>query len=165
MVFPDLNAGGGGGGGRRDNNGRLDGEGGRGRYVSKEVGSVVVSAPGEENGDGDGAEWVLGGEDAEKTLEDARFVIGDFVDVAVFPPLGDGSVVGRGTVMGGARGGFAARENGFSSRGGRGGGGGGFGGGRGRGGDFGPPIPSGEWRRGERLPDSGFGRGRGRGRY
>jgi histone deacetylase complex subunit SAP18 len=172
-VYPDLGSGGAGGGrnGAGGGYGRLDGEGGRGRYVSREMGSVVVSAPGteeeEEGGvrNGAGAGYELGGEDADKTLEDARFVIGDFVDVAVFPPLGDGSVVGRGAVMGGA-GGYRGRENGYSSRGGRGGGGGaGFGAGRGRGGDFGPPIPAGEWRRGERLPDSGYGRGRGRGRY
>lgn len=150
LVYPDMSSGRGAGG-------RLDGEG-RGRYISREVGSVIISAPGShENGDSDGRDgFELGGEDAEKTLEDARFVIGDFVDVAVFPPLSDGSVVSRGSALGGFRGG---RENGYSSRGGR----GGFGGGRGRG--FDPPMPAGEWRRGERLPESGYRGGRGRARY
>ena len=133
---------------------------GRGRYLSKEMGSVVVAAPEYSNGDGTGG-MRLEGEDAEKTLEDVRFVIGDFIDCAVFPPLSDGTVVSRGSVSG--RGGV--RENGYGRV--RGGGYGlsgrasynGFGP-RG-GGEFGGPanIPSGEWRRGERLPDSGGFRG------
>ena len=152
LVYPDLS---------NKGAGRLDGELGKGRYVSREMGSVVIGTPNGSNGSG----YEFGGEDAEKTLEDVRFVIGDFVDCAVFPPLSDGSVVGRGSVMPSGRG----RENGFGPRGPR---GGGFGGGlRGRG-DFGGNMPSGEWRRGERLPtDSGYrggggyGGGRGRGRY
>jgi histone deacetylase complex subunit SAP18 len=162
LVYPDLSFRGGGAG-------RLDGEFGvgRGRYVCREMGSVVIGASAsEEQGAGEG-KWEMGGEDAEKTLEDVRFVIGDFVDCAVFPPLSDGSVVGRGAVGGMGRG----RENGFGGRGAR---GGGFGtAGRGRG-EYRESIPSGEWRRGERLPDSGYrgggggggyGGGRGRGRY
>ncbi len=155
LVYPDMSVA----------RGRLD-EGGKGRYVGREMGNVVVGASLKEevNGGNDGYE--LGGEDAEKTLEDVRFVIGDYVDCAVFPPLSDGSVVGRGAI-----GGFGigkGRENGFAPRGGR-GAGYGMGAGRGRG-DFAANIPSGEWRRGERLPDSGYRAGgyggvRGRGRY
>ena len=156
LVYPDMSVG----------RGRLD-EGGKGRYISREMGSVVIGAPPKEdlNGDKEGATvgYELGGEDAEKTLEDVRFVIGDYVDCAVFPPLSDGSVVGRGAIGGfGGRG----RENGFAPRGAR-GGGYGMAGGRGRG-DFAANIPSGEWRRGERLPDGyrgAYGGGRGRGRY
>lgn len=136
----------------------MDGEG-RGRYISREIGSIVIESGGYENGDAHSREggFELGGEDSRKTLEESRFVIGDFVDVAVFPPLSDGSVVSRGNALGPFRGG---RENGYSARGGR----GGFGGGRGRG-DYGPPMPVGEWRRGERLPDPGYRGGRGRPRF
>ena len=149
LVYPDLHASRGGGG-------RLESEG-RGRYLSKEMGSVVVGSP--EYSDANGGVR-LEGEDAEKTLEGARFVIGDFIDCAVFPPLSDGTVVSRGSVSG--RGG--TRENGYGRV--RGGGYGlssrgsynGFGS---RGAEFGGPanIPSGEWRRGERLPDNGGFRG------
>lgn len=111
----------------------------------------------------------------EKTLQGARFVIGDFIDCCILPPGRDGSVAGPPPVRG--RGAVAdapirasGRENGYG-----GGGGGGYRG-RGRGG-FGAPegrlggggaggLPSGEWRRGERLPDGGRGGyrgGRGRG--
>ena len=56
-------------------------------------------------------EGVMGGRlegEPEKTLQEARFVIGDFISCAVFAPGADGSVApvhhaGRGTV--GARGG------------------------------------------------------------
>ncbi|KAJ9605878.1 hypothetical protein H2200_009727 [Cladophialophora chaetospira] len=152
LIYPDLHASRGGGG-------RLESEG-RGRYLSKEMGSVVVAAPEYSNGGGSGP-IRLEGEDAEKTLEDARFVIGDFIDCAVFPPLSDGTVVSRGSVS--ARGG--PRENGYGRvR------SGGYGlGGRGSYNGFGPrgggefgaqgTIPSGEWRRGERLPESGGFRG------
>ena len=105
----------------------------------------------------------------EKTLQEARFVIGDFVDVCVLPPGADGSVVGPPPVRG--RGAVAAREG---ERGGRenGGYGGGYRG-RGRGGFGGPEgrlggggLPSGEWRRGEKLPAEGRGGFRGgRGRF
>ena len=122
------------------------------------MGSVVITPQGNEhtNGNGHAADGInLDGEDAEKTLADARFVIGDFVDCAVFPPLSDGSVAPRTGL--GIRGGGPPRENGYrGSRGDFDRGGGGmraFGPGRG---DFGPSIPSGEWRRGERLPDGGY---------
>ncbi|KPI41074.1 uncharacterized protein AB675_8024 [Cyphellophora attinorum] len=172
LVYPDMRSVGGGEG----RGGRLwDDGGGRGRYTTREMGSVVISAPakGKEDQNGhtengtDGLD--LGGEDADKTLEEARFVIGDFVDVAVFPPLSDGSVVSRGSAMEPTYGGRGGRENGYSARGGPGRGGGLPGGGYGRGrGDFGAPVPAGEWRRGERLPVNGSGGvrgGRGRSRY
>ena len=101
----------------------------------------------------------------DKTLQDARFVIGDYVSCAVFAPLADGGIAPpssmlagpggrmRGREMGdfgGGRGGVLGgpRENGFGGF--RVRGGGAFGNG-GRLGDGG--LPSGEWRRGERVPD------------
>jgi histone deacetylase complex subunit SAP18 len=161
-------------------------DGMRGRWTTKEMGSVVIAADttgdAEEqdaaNGDSGGAGIKFRNtEEAERTLADAKFVIGDFVDCAVFPPLADGSIA-----PGGPRGSYAGgpgsrgmgtsgppppRENGYGRS--RGGGyglgrGDAFGGG-GRGGDFsGGRVPPGEWRRGERLPESGYGRGFGGGR-
>ena len=126
--------------------------------------------------------------DPDKTLQDARFVIGDYISCAIFPPLANGNVApqpapgsGGPRSGGGLRGGMSdfgggmggvlggPRENGFGGfrvRGGARGGPGVFNGGRlGDGG-----VPSGEWRRGERVPDGpgggrGFGRGRGRGGF
>lgn len=101
-----------------------------------------------------------------RSLQDARFVIGDYIDVAILPPDRHGNVVqtpplvrGRGAVTapidGAKRGGALPRENGYGGYRGRGGPDGRLGG-----------MPTGEWRRGERLPDAGAGRGytRGRGR-
>lgn len=120
--------------------------------------------------------------DAEKTLQEARFVIGDYISCAVFPPLANGDVatgLAPGAAFRGSRDlgapprGPPPRDvNGFGGNGGYGGRGramaggvGRFEGGPGRGGGY---VPPGEWRRGERLPDvgygGGFGRGRGRGR-
>ncbi|KAL4934086.1 SAP18 family protein [Aspergillus undulatus] len=145
----------------------------RGRYLSKELGSVIIgpresveeqeSSRNGPSGSGRGP-FRLQGNDAEKTLQEARFVIGDYVDCAILPPLEDGSVApaiaggsgGRG-LGGGIGGGMRAfRDNGFGGgRGGRGGGRGGLGGER---------IPPGDWRRGERVPDRDNGRGSGGGR-
>lgn len=158
----------------------------RGRWTTKEMGSVVIAADSADdgleqnrvNGDSGGAGVKFrNNEEAERTLADARFVIGDFVDCAVFPPLTDGSVASggqRGWQAGGAGprgmgpgGPPPPRENGYGRS--RGGGygmgrGEGYGGG-GRGGDFGGNrLPPGEWRRGERLPESSYGRGYGGGR-
>lgn len=145
-----------------------DGEGG-GVYPTEEEEKVVTGGVMSER---------LGGE-PDKTLSEARFVVGDWVCCAIFEAGSDGGVappprvVGRGNVeygragggVGGGRDGFGgSRENGYGGgyRGrGRGSsvGGGGFNGRLG-----GEGLPSGEWRRGERVPD-GFGRGyRGRGR-
>lgn len=178
LIFPDT---------------RDSGRPGPGRYLSKELGSVVLG--------GDGAGVLPGSEEAasvvrggpmagelggepEKTLQEARFVIGDYISCAIFPPLPNGSVAppptpgasGRSAGLGRGGGSFVggrnetlgpSRENGFGD----------FrvrGGARVYGGDGGigtGGVPSGEWRRGERLPDGsgggpGYGgRGRGRGRY
>lgn len=116
--------------------------------------------------------------DAAKTLADARFVVGDFVSVAILPPSSaDGSVqpasaarTGRGYgagqavsptgppgMMRGYGGGVGEMRSVRMGR----GGGGGAGGGYGReGGNTVPPV--GEWRRGERLPDVPGPPGRGR---
>ena len=164
---------------------------GPGRFMSKELGSVVVG------GDGPGIlpteeeanvvatgpmAGALNGE-PDKSLQDARFVIGDYISCAIFAPLANGSVApppttgsaGRaGRVMnefGGGRGGVLGgpRENGFGGFRVRGSGRGGGPSNWGRQDDGG--LPSGEWRRGERVPDGpgggrgGYGRGRGRGGY
>lgn len=161
LVFPDTRA-------------EVRGDG-RGRWVEKALGAVVVR-------DGGGE-----GDDADKTLADARFVIGDYIAAAIYPPSAavsreegrsqrsseadyggrqvgyEGrqterygySIGGEYRGRGGARG-PPARENGYGP--GRGGGGWGYGSG-GRAGGFGPPLPSGDWRRGERPP--GYGRGGG----
>lgn len=134
LVYPDTSP------AARGVGGRLGGEEGRGRYTSKEMGSIVIHAPDSSNGNGHvEADYELGGEDMDKTLADSRFVIGDYIDCAIFPPLSDGSVVPRSSVMSG-RGGYAN---------GRGRGTAGYGAGRGA------HMPSGEWRRGEQLPQSG----------
>ncbi|KAI4189203.1 MAG: hypothetical protein L6R41_001646 [Letrouitia leprolyta] len=162
------------------------------RYLAKDIGSVVVggdgagvvSLPTEEEEEvvrGGVMAGELGGE-PEKTLQEARFVIGDFVDCAILVPGEGGRVAAplrRGMESGGPRGGgyVGGRENdygggggGYSGRGrgggGRGGYGGSGGGGLGPGRLGGEGVPSGEWRRGESLPDrgyGGYGRGRGRG--
>lgn len=109
----------------------------------------------------------------KKTLNEASFVVGDWIDVAIYPE-GHGGVGATGSI--GARGGFGGgrggvlggpRENGFGGFRVRGGA---------RGAAMGPvSVPSGEWRRGERVEDhvplSGEGRrelmpvGRGGGGY
>ncbi|TKA26695.1 hypothetical protein B0A50_04803 [Salinomyces thailandicus] len=140
LVFPDTRA--------------TVGVDGRGRWVERALGSVVVggkTAQLPEGGPGD-ADGLTG--DAEKTLGDARFVIGDYVVCTILPPGEDGRVaplpvVGRGGGRGGppGPGGFGGRENGFGR------GGGGWRGGRG---GFGaPPPPVGDWRRGERVGGGG----------
>lgn len=113
------------------------------KYLVKELGSVVIEADENNKTKYDG--------EPDKTLADARFVIGDFVSCAIYPPGSNGEI-GPAPDTIAARGRLYSdrgRENGF--RGGR--------------GDRG--IPPGEWRRGERIPDEGRGRGgfgRGRGR-
>ncbi|KAI5288441.1 hypothetical protein KEM54_005215 [Ascosphaera aggregata] len=99
----------------------------KGRFMSKDMGSVIVGAQEEDDGDdvdngrggdregkasdtGDqqqssseqtteGAKppsrtkpLKLHGDDADKTLQDMRFVIGDYIDCAIQSPLADGSV-------------------------------------------------------------------------
>ncbi|KAK2003615.1 hypothetical protein LX36DRAFT_650823 [Colletotrichum falcatum] len=153
------------------------------RFMVKDLGSVVL-------GDGvvgailaaDGAEGVEGDvhmaetaaalpdTDAakDKTLGDAKFVVGDYISCAILPPLPDGSVAPALTARNdrtagpfGARGGMASqgprRDAAFGGRQARdrdrrrsGPGDGGF--------------PEGEWRRGERLPEDPPDRSWGRGR-
>lgn len=169
----------------------------------------------------------------EKSLQDAKFVIGDYLECAIILPLPNGDIAPfpevpmnshttnptpvyslegaggvRGSMRNGAGGGGGAndfihpsragriegatgwrsgqgdfgggrvgvlgpRENGFGGFGANGGGGGFRGGARGGGNTAGygrDDVPTGEWRRGERLPDGppmrggnsyGYGRGRG----
>ena len=136
------------------------GEGGPGVLPNEEEAAIVA---------GGVMAGALSGE-PEKTLQDAKFVIGDYISCAILPPMSDGAVApppstsSRGAFGGGrggtdfGRGPTGPRENGY---------GGGFRGGRGGmrgGGNFGPVnVPSGEWRRGERLPDGQNSRGRGYG--
>ncbi|KAF1981502.1 hypothetical protein K402DRAFT_398484 [Aulographum hederae CBS 113979] len=159
------------------------------RYTSKELGSVVVGGGGlgaeiDEEAEAPtgprGMSQNLEGE-PDKTLSDAKFVIGDYVSCAIYSPLEDGSVARppEPAYSNRGMGGPPPRENGYGPRGGR------FDGmrGGGRGGRFGGSfensnIPHGEWRRGELPPGGGrdgggregggggggYGRGRGRGR-
>ncbi|EAW07147.1 SAP18 family protein [Aspergillus clavatus NRRL 1] len=141
----------------------------RGRYLSKDMGSVVVGPKdgpyrgenederAKSTGAGPRGALRFQGNDADKTLQDMRFVIGDYVDCAILPPLEDGSVApplitGRGPVGGTIGGGMRAfRDNGFGRP--------------GRGGRLDRAIPAGDWRRGEKLPDGGgrsYGGGPGR---
>lgn len=119
-----------------------------GRWLSKELGSVILGHGDDYDQENDPAALGRMDGDAQKTLADARFVIGDYISCAVFPPLADGSVAPlppatpaiRGTS---GRGGPPRGENGRPPR-------------SGRGGDraFGPMgVPHGEWRRGERVPE------------
>jgi histone deacetylase complex subunit SAP18 len=123
-----------------------------GRWLSKELGSVVLGHGDDYDQETDTAGLGRIDGDAHKTLADARFVIGDYISCAVFPPLADGSVAPlppatpaiRGTA---GRGGPPPRgDNGRPPRSGR----GQFAGDR----NSGPHgVPNGEWRRGERVPE------------
>ena len=73
LIFPDTRA--------------QMGEGGRGKWIDKPLGSVVV---GGRDADMEANDLLEG--DANKTLADARFVIGDFVACAIYPPGPDGRV-------------------------------------------------------------------------
>lgn len=160
-------------------------------YLSKDLGYVILGGDerrifnvdvDDADGDASGAADLNG--DANKTLQDARFVIGDYISCVIVSPPVDGSmhpppggltarpggIIGRGTgefgtggggpIRGGSFG--APRENGFGGVRGRGGLRGAVGFNGRRLGDGG--LPTGEWRRGERLPDGPGGRGYGRGR-
>ncbi|KAI1164231.1 hypothetical protein F5B18DRAFT_671184 [Nemania serpens] len=156
------------------------------KYTVKELGSVVIGdgGPGLDPEDVD-AEHDLDDTDPDKSLGDARFVVGDYISCAILPPLPDGSVtpassarMGRGTGAGESRLAVGrapdgpARERDMSfprhGRGGRGGLGiarGGYEHFNGRG-PRGGGVPSGEWRRGEKLPEMLPGaRPRNRGRF
>ncbi|KAI0912970.1 Sin3 associated polypeptide p18-domain-containing protein [Ustulina deusta] len=152
------------------------------KYTVKELGSVVIGdgGPGLNPEDVD-AERILDDTDPDKTLSDARFVVGDYISCAILPPLPDGSVapassarMGRGMGAGESRLAVGSAPNEpardrdvpFIRH------------GRGRGaigkGGYehfnarGPRsgVPSGEWRRGEKLPEMPpTGRPRNRGRF
>lgn len=134
---------------------------GYGRYQKRSLGSIVIRAGGQvstqSNGNENGirsntAVYTTG--DEEKTLHDVKFVVGDYLDCAIFPPLANGEVAPPPRNFGG-RSGPPPRENGFGGPPfhGRGGGG------RGR-------LPLGEWRRGDDIPPGSNGGSRrgGRGR-
>ncbi|KAF2716210.1 hypothetical protein K431DRAFT_209297, partial [Polychaeton citri CBS 116435] len=139
LIFPDTRA-------QTDSSGR-------GKWSDRPLGTVVIGG----SGAGGEVEQVLEG-DAEKELRDARFVIGDYVACAIYPPGQDGRVApmpgyssSRSQGRGGYDGGFPPpRANGFG-----GGGRGGYGRGGGRSGGFGQAPPLGDWRRGERPPGPG----------
>lgn len=120
---------------------------------------------------------IVEGDDADRMLQDFRFVIGDYVDCAIQPPLEDGSVAPppapaprnpppqsmAGSSIGGNMRAFDRPE---SPGPGMGRGGYGYGYGR-RGSRESIGIPPGEWRRGDRPPDheSPWTRGGRRGRF
>ena len=140
----------------------------RGRYLSRDLGSAIVGprdSPLHADDDEDKQEarprpgpLRFQGSEADRPLQDARFIVGDYIECAILPPLEDGSVApalngASGPIMGprgGGGGGMRAfRDNGYPRGPGRGP----------RGGGSGPPhMPRGDWHRGERLPEGGRGR-------
>lgn len=116
-----------------------------GRWVIKEAGSVVIG----ETSNG------MEGVDVDKTLADARFVIGDCVAVSIFPPNSNGEIISMSSAMsGGGLRDFSMGRPAAVPR----------GGGRMRdGGAFGGGVPPGDWRRGD-LPPASSGGGGGYGR-
>ncbi len=151
------------------------------KYVVKDLGSLVIGAggPGIPDPDEASPDDSVESNDAFKTLSDVKFVIGDYISVAILPSdSATGAVAapgdartGRGAGIGEARSSMGVmpppqRDTGPP---GYGRGRGSFRGApRGRGpgprgwGDRDAILPEGEWRRGERLPESPMGRGRGR---
>lgn len=150
----------------------------RGRYLSRDLGSAIVGprdSPLRADDDEDKQEarprpgpLRFQGSEADRPLQDARFIVGDYIECAILAPLEDGSVAPAlngasgpitGPRSGGGGGMRAFRDNGYTRGPGRGGPRGG-GGGSGSGG--GPPhMPRGDWHRGERLPEGGRGGRRG----
>ncbi|PKS10167.1 hypothetical protein jhhlp_001917 [Lomentospora prolificans] len=125
------------------------------RYMTKDLGSVVVGDFGPGDAPDDQALAKLRNDadrDGRKTLGQARFVVGDCVSCAILPPLEDGSVAPGVPTRRESK--PSAWDAGRPGRDIRGGGGGGFGGA--------PSFPTGEWRRGERLPNAPRPRGGGR---
>ncbi|KAH0490334.1 hypothetical protein TgHK011_001810 [Trichoderma gracile] len=140
------------------------------KFAVKDLGSIVIGegypfAADDDDDDAGPDTLMRDGGAKDKTLADWRFVVGDYISCAVLPPLSDGSVAppsaarraslssgrdGRGS---GFRGGFHGRDSNFGRGSGRQGRPMGWREGR---------IPSGEWRRGEELPDGPPGASRGR---
>ncbi|KKP03043.1 hypothetical protein THAR02_04869 [Trichoderma harzianum] len=144
---------------------------GQPKFAVKELGSIVIGEgyPGAENPDEADPDVTMRDDNGkDKTLADWRFVVGDYISCAVLPPLSDGSVAPpsnakRGSISNGRdsrgsnfRGGFPGRDSNFSRNHGR---------------QSRAPswrdnrFPSGDWRRGEQLPDGPPGGSRGRGRW
>ncbi|KAJ5530314.1 hypothetical protein N7527_003707 [Penicillium freii] len=144
----------------------------RGRYLSRDLGSAIVGprdsalrAEEEEDKEARPRPGPLRfqGSEADRPLQDARFIVGDYIECAILAPLEDGSVApalngASGPIMGprgGGGGGMRAfRDNGYPRGPGRGGPRGGGGGGP-------PHMPRGDWHRGERLPEGARGGRRG----
>lgn len=131
-------------------------------FAVKELGSVVIGAGGpgvEEAGD----KMTTNNGKGKKTLADIKFVVGDYISCAVFPPLEDGSIVSPTAAKGdsvsgprppagvGYQGGFPPRESGA-----------GRGASRRKDRASEVPFPIGEWRRGEKVPNNHRWRGQGR---
>ncbi|KAJ5523682.1 Sin3 associated polypeptide p18 [Penicillium frequentans] len=130
----------------------------RGHYISKELGSVVVapkesSYRADEDADHQGEAQLrpgplrFQGGEADKCLQDARFIIGDYIECAVLPPREDGSIAppiraGSGPPpMGHGMRAFGQNGSGRPGRGGP------------RGDRGGPShVPMGDWRRGGETP-------------
>ncbi|KAF5023345.1 hypothetical protein F66182_4583 [Fusarium sp. NRRL 66182] len=136
-------------------------------YGIKDLGSIVIGGDSEVDSSGDiPIDITTGSRDKDKTLNDARFVVGDYITCTILPPLSDGSVAPAASVrrehtsgsLDGQTSYRGGRDNGIGRSGPR----GGRGGWRG---DVGGGFPMGEWRRGEKLPDAPAGRPRGRGRW
>ena len=75
-----------------------DSSDGRGHYLGRDLGDVVISgttfqAKGDDGRGGLASEPQALGRNTERMLRDFQFVIGDFVECAILPPLEDGSVM------------------------------------------------------------------------
>lgn len=106
LIFPDT---------RNQSSGA-----GPGRYVTKDLGSVIIGndGPGIYPDDEEAAivaggqvAGALGGE-PDKTLQDARFVIGDYVSCAILPALANGEVAPP--PGGSSRGGYSSGRGDFN---------------------------------------------------
>jgi histone deacetylase complex subunit SAP18 len=152
LIFPDIQS-----------NARH----GAGRFLTKELGSVVVGSDSEVEPDDGKPAGDRPEDDGGKTLQEARFVIGDYISCAILPPLSNGDVAAPPSRAPRSFGGpppASPRENGFGSSGyGR-----GYGGYQRGGRHEGPRsagyVPDGDWRRGDIPPGGGGAYSRGRGR-
>lgn len=155
---------------------------GRGKWTDRPLGNVVIGSGSssqaiEDHAEEDDAAMTNGADtskdsltgDAEKTLADARFVIGDYVACTIYSPTADGRIAPMPPQSRGSRDPYVAprgppsmgREDGYGPP--RGGSYRGGYGGR-SGGVMGTAPPVSDWRRGERPPGSlagGYGRGGG----
>ena len=119
------------------------------RYLVKDLGNIVIGGALDALDPEVGDAAVM---DDGKTLDDAKFVVGDYISCVVLPPLEDGSVAPISLASKYNHGGRESRRPG----GGVGPGGPGFG--------ESAPFPVGDWRRGERAshaptrPSGGGGR-------